>query len=81
MPSDSMYACWSSSMRATLTLGVRRQSPKFARRHRRAPVDETLRRYAEARRARYRALHHFWRFGRGWLARVDKTLARAADAR
>jgi lysozyme family protein len=36
-----------------------------------------LLRYAEVRRARYRALHHFWRFGRGWLARVDKTLARA----
>jgi uncharacterized protein (TIGR02594 family) len=32
-------------------------------------------RYAEARRARYRALPHFWRFGRGWLARVDTTLA------
>ena len=29
--------------------------------------------YAEARRARYRSLHHFWRFGRGWLARVDRT--------
>ena len=43
-------------------------------------VDEVLQRYAEARRARYRALHHFWRFGRGWLARVDKTLARARRA-
>ena len=40
-------------------------------------VEEVLQRYAEARRARYRALHHFWRFGRGWLARVDKTLTRA----
>jgi uncharacterized protein (TIGR02594 family) len=38
---------------------------------------DVLRRYADARRARYRALPHFWRFGRGWLARVDKTLARA----
>lgn len=38
---------------------------------------ETLQRYAEVRRARYRALPHFWRFGRGWLARVDRTLARA----
>jgi lysozyme family protein len=36
-----------------------------------------VRAYAEARRRRYRALPHFWRFGRGWLARVDKTLARA----
>jgi uncharacterized protein (TIGR02594 family) len=39
--------------------------------------------YAETRRARYRALPHFWRFGRGWLKRVDTTLALArtwADA-
>ena len=46
-------------------------------------IDQLLLRYAEVRRARYRVLHHFWRFGRGWLARVDKTLARAraiADA-
>lgn len=45
----------------------------------RVPIDALLQRYAEARRARYRALAHFWRFGRGWLARVDKTLARAAE--
>ena len=31
--------------------------------------------YAEIRRARYRALPHFWRFGRGWLNRVDATLS------
>ncbi|MBS0237314.1 MAG: TIGR02594 family protein [Proteobacteria bacterium] len=31
--------------------------------------------YAEIRRTRYRALPHFWRFGRGWLKRVDATLA------
>jgi uncharacterized protein (TIGR02594 family) len=31
--------------------------------------------YADIRRARYRALPHFWRFGRGWLNRVDATLA------
>lgn len=36
-----------------------------------------LERYAEIRRRRYRALRHFWRFGRGWLRRVDLTLARA----
>lgn len=41
------------------------------------PLGELLQRYAQVRRARYRALRHFWRFGRGWLARVDKTLARA----
>jgi lysozyme family protein len=47
-------------------------------------TDDALQRYADVRRARYRALPHFWRFGRGWLARVDKTLARAltmTDAR
>ncbi len=32
--------------------------------------------YAVARRERYRALPHFWKFGRGWLNRVAKTLAR-----
>ena len=41
------------------------------------PATELIRRYADVRRARYRALPHFWRFGRGWLARVDKTLALA----
>ena len=30
--------------------------------------------YAEMCRTRYRALPHFWRFGRGWLKRVDATL-------
>ncbi len=35
--------------------------------------------YAERRRAHYRSLPTFVRFGRGWLNRVDKTLARAAD--
>lgn len=39
-----------------------------------------LARYADERRARYRALPHFWRFGRGWLARVDRTLAAALSA-
>ena len=34
-------------------------------------------RYAEIRRDRYRALPTFWRFGRGWLARVDATLCAA----
>lgn len=34
-------------------------------------------RYAELRRRRYRALPHFWRFGRGWLRRVDTTEALA----
>ena len=41
------------------------------------PVAETLRAYAGIRRERYRALGHFWRFGRGWLKRVDTTLERA----
>ncbi len=42
-----------------------------------ANVAETLKNYADIRRQRYRKLKHFWRFGRGWLARVDKTLARS----
>jgi lysozyme family protein len=37
-------------------------------------------RYADLRRARYRSLGHFWRFGRGWLARVDKTQVAARAA-
>lgn len=36
-----------------------------------------LNRYADARRAHYRSLSTFWRFGRGWLSRVDTTLALA----
>lgn len=35
---------------------------------------ELVQRYADVRRQRYRSLAHFWRFGRGWLARVDATL-------
>ncbi|MBS0233732.1 MAG: TIGR02594 family protein [Proteobacteria bacterium] len=38
-------------------------------------VLDLIERYAEIRRARYRALPHFWRFGRGWLNRVDATLS------
>jgi len=45
----------------------------------RRPVEETLNAYADVRRARYRALPHFWRFGRGWLRRVDTALARALE--
>lgn len=48
------------------------------------PERTLIERYAERRRARYRALPHFWRFGRGWLRRVDATeklaLERAGDA-
>ena len=33
--------------------------------------------YAAARRTRYRALPHFWKFGRGWLNRVGRTETRA----
>ena len=42
-----------------------------------ASLPQTLARYGEIRRRRYRALSHFWRFGRGWLKRVDATLAAA----
>ena len=41
------------------------------------PLDRAVRAYAEIRRARYRSLPHFWRFGRGWLNRAAKTEARA----
>lgn len=43
------------------------------------PDHDALQRYAEIRRRRYRELPHFWRFGRGWLRRVDTTLARALE--
>lgn len=41
------------------------------------PVPLTLARYGEFRRQHYRSLGHFWRFGKGWLRRVDRTLERA----
>lgn len=36
-----------------------------------------LDRYADLRRRRYRSLSTFWRFGRGWLRRLEQVLARA----
>jgi uncharacterized protein (TIGR02594 family) len=42
-----------------------------------ASLGAALEAYAAIRKRRYRALPHFWRFGRGWLRRVDATLARA----
>lgn len=40
----------------------------------RAQVERTIvERYGDLRRARYRTLRQFWRFGRGWLRRVDDT--------
>ncbi|MBX9592483.1 MAG: TIGR02594 family protein [Hyphomonadaceae bacterium] len=41
------------------------------------PLAQTLPLYAEARRRHYRSLSTFWRFGKGWLARVDRTLSAA----
>ncbi|KUO61797.1 MAG: hypothetical protein APF80_00085 [Alphaproteobacteria bacterium BRH_c36] len=41
------------------------------------PIHKVLAAYAAIRRKKYRALPHFWRFGRGWLRRVDRTLERA----
>jgi len=43
----------------------------------RAPLADALDAYAAIRKRRYRALPHFWRFGRGWLRRVERTLQRA----
>jgi uncharacterized protein (TIGR02594 family) len=41
------------------------------------PTTDILERYAETRRARYRALPHFARFGRGWLNRTEATVKAA----
>src|SRR5262245_45681193 len=41
------------------------------------PLEAVLDAYACERCSRYRSLPHFWRFGRGWLNRVDTALARA----
>jgi lysozyme family protein len=45
------------------------------------PPIKLLNAYANIRRERYRAMPHFWRFGRGWLGRVDNTLALASKRR
>lgn len=42
-----------------------------------APLSELIDRYGAIREDRYRALPHFWRFGRGWLNRVARTRAAA----
>jgi uncharacterized protein (TIGR02594 family) len=44
-----------------------------------ADVGQTLEQYALLRRERYRQLHHFPRFGRGWLRRVDSTITAARE--
>jgi uncharacterized protein (TIGR02594 family) len=41
------------------------------------PVPDALDLYADVRRRHYRSLSTFWRFGNGWLARIDRTLAAA----
>jgi lysozyme family protein len=41
------------------------------------PAAATIERYADIRRRHYRSLPIFWRFGKGWLARVERTLAAA----
>lgn len=38
---------------------------------------EAVMRYSEIRRRRYQGLVHFWRFGRGWIRRLDATTAAA----
>ena len=44
---------------------------------RRANEPGLFRAYAQARRDKYRSLGHFWKFGRGWLNRVDQTETKA----
>lgn len=51
--------------------------PVTTRAARTTPPRTLIARYAALRRARYRGLATFWRFGRGWLARVDRTEAAA----
>jgi uncharacterized protein (TIGR02594 family) len=46
----------------------------------RADIAAVIDRYAMLREERYRALPHFWRFGRGWLNRVRATKAAAVAA-
>jgi uncharacterized protein (TIGR02594 family) len=46
----------------------------------RADMAAVIARYAMLREERYRALPHFWRFGRGWLNRVRSTKAAAMAA-
>jgi uncharacterized protein (TIGR02594 family) len=48
--------------------------PKTIRKIKGLTVLTILSRYAAIRRKRYRSLPHFWRFGRGWLKRVDRVL-------
>jgi uncharacterized protein (TIGR02594 family) len=47
--------------------------PLTRRALREAAVPDVIARYALIRERRYRALKHFWRFGRGWLNRVAAT--------
>jgi uncharacterized protein (TIGR02594 family) len=51
--------------------------PVTQRAARTAAVETVVARYAAIRERRYRALSHFWRFGRGWLNRVAATKAAA----
>ena len=51
--------------------------PKTLAAIKRASQATLLDRYGERRRARYRGLSSFWRFGKGWLARVEATLTAA----
>lgn len=51
--------------------------PITERASRTSDVRQVIARYAAIRERRYRALKHFWRFGRGWLNRVAATKAAA----
>ncbi|MEL6373391.1 MAG: TIGR02594 family protein [Pseudomonadota bacterium] len=39
-----------------------------------------IERYGDVRRAKLRTLKHFWRFGKGWMWRMDETVKRALKA-
>ncbi|MEO1205727.1 MAG: TIGR02594 family protein [Pseudomonadota bacterium] len=44
---------------------------------RRMPILDLIRAYARIREGKYRSMGHFWRFGRGWLRRVENTVEAA----
>lgn len=51
--------------------------PKTLAGVRKMPILELIRIYARVREGKYRSMSHFWRFGKGWLNRVRKTVKAA----
>ncbi len=51
--------------------------PQTLKMARQSNLERTLPRYADLRRQHYQGLSTYWRFGRGWMRRLDLTLQRA----